>query len=106
MKCSYTHPPFRAALASLTLKTMLEIGSLHGLDAIEVLKTYSLERVITIECNPECIEICKTNFLPHPEISLVEVAAWHTDGTIPFYRVTESQDWNGKPTHNIRDTLP
>ena len=101
MKCSYTHPPFRAALASLPLKTMLEIGSLHGLDAIEVLKTYSLERVITIECNPECIEICKTNFLPHPEISLVEVAAWHTDGTIPFYRVTESQDWNGKPTHNI-----
>ena len=101
MQCSYTHPPFRAALAALPLKTMLEIGSLHGLDAIEVLKTYHLERVITIECNPECIEICKSNFAPYPNITLVEVAAWHEDSTIPFYRVTDSQDWNGKPTHNI-----
>jgi FkbM family methyltransferase len=66
-----------------------------------VLKTYSLERVITIECNPECIEICRKNFAPYPNITLVEVAAWHTEGKIPFYRVTESHDWNGKPTHNI-----
>lgn len=101
MQCSYTHPPFRAALSGLGLKTMLEIGSLHGLDAIEVLKTYGLERVITIECNPECIEICRRNFAPYPNITLVEVAAWHEDGRIPFYRVTESQDWKGAPTHNI-----
>jgi FkbM family methyltransferase len=101
MECSYTHAPFRAALAGRPLKTMLEIGSLHGLDAIEVMKTYGLDRVVTIECNPECIEICRKNFAPFPNITLVEVAAWHEDGTIPFYRVTASQDWNGKPTHNI-----
>ncbi|MFZ5494890.1 MAG: FkbM family methyltransferase [Verrucomicrobiota bacterium] len=101
MQCSYTHPPFRAALAGRTLRTMLEIGSLHGLDALEVLKTYRLDRVITIECNPECIEICRKNFAAHPNVTLVPVAAWHEDGTIPFYRVTESVDWNGKPTHNI-----
>lgn len=100
-ECSYTYAPFRAALAGRQLKTMLEIGSLHGLDAIEVMKTYALERVLTIECNPECIEICRKNFAPYPNISLVEVAAWHTDGTIPFYRVVESKDYKGASTHNI-----
>ncbi len=101
MECSYTHPRFRDTLSRLPLKTMLEIGSLHGLDAIEVMKSYALERVITIECNPDCIEICKRNFAPHPNITLVEVAAWHEDGKIPFYPVVDSVDWNGKPTHNI-----
>ena len=101
MECSYTHPGFRDTLAGLPLKTMLEIGSLHGLDAIEVMKSYSLDRVITVECNPECVEICRRNFEPHPKITLVDVAAWHEDAMIPFYPVTESVDWNGHPTHNI-----
>jgi len=99
--CSYTYAPFRRILERLPLKTMLEIGSLHGLDAIEVKRTYALDRVITIECNPECILICRNNFAPHPDITLIEVAAWHEDTTIPFYRVTESYDWKGVPTQNL-----
>jgi len=99
--CSYTYGPFRRILEQLPLKTMLEIGSLHGLDAIEVKRVYGLDRVITIECNPECIEICRRNFAPEPNITLVEVAAWFEDTTIPFYRVTESYDRAGKPTKNL-----
>jgi len=101
MESSYTYPPFQAALAGMKFTTMLEIGSLHGLDAIEVKKVYGIERVITIECNPECIEICKRNFAAQEGFTLVEVAAWNEDAVIPFYRVTESFDTAGNPTQNI-----
>lgn len=101
MESSYTYPPFKAALAGIPMKTMLEIGSLHGLDAIEVKSVYGIERVVTIECNPECINICKQNFANREGFTLVEVAAWHEDATIPFYRVVESVDYNGKETRNI-----
>lgn len=96
---SYTHPPFREILERLPLKRMLEIGSMHGLDAIEALETYGLERVISVEPNPECVAHCRRNFIGYPQIELVEVAAWSEDTTIPFFPVEASFHADGSPSH-------
>lgn len=96
---SYTYGPFFSVLKNLELKNALEVGSLHGLDAIQILKTYNLEKVTVIECNPECIEICKKNFANYPKISLIEFAAWHEDTEMSFYPVVNSIDTHGNISH-------
>jgi FkbM family methyltransferase len=100
MTSSYTYPPFFDALKKYRFRTALEIGSLHGLDAIEVIKAYSLDRIFVIECNPECVQLCKKNLSAHSQAMVLEMAAWHEDSEISFYPVENSIDrMNGAITH-------
>lgn len=95
----YTTGVFKEKIDQIKFNTILEIGSMHGLDSIALLKTYKPERVITVECNPEGIELCKKNLTGYPNITLIEVAAWNENTELQFYRVTESYDHLGRPSH-------
>lgn len=99
MISSYTFPDFRLILKDIKFKVALEIGSLHGLDAIEILNTYYPEKVLVVECNPECIALCQRHFLPYRNIELIQLAAWDKDEEISFFPVVKSVDANGANSH-------
>lgn len=96
---SYTNPAFKSILENLPLKTAFEIGSLHALDAIEILKSYNLEKIIIIECNPECVKLCKKHTEQYSQIQVVDCAAWYENTELSFYKVVESYDMRGNPSH-------
>lgn len=86
---SYTHPSFLEKLRLLRLHTMLEVGSLHCLDAINAMSTYNLDKIICIEPNPDCIALCRENIKNYKNISLIECAAWHEESSISFFPVVD-----------------
>lgn len=96
---TYTTGKFLDILNQLKLNTILEIGSMHGLDSIALLKRYNPERIITVECNPEGIELCKKNLTGYNNVTLLEVAAWNVDTELQFFKVTESYDHLNRPSH-------
>lgn len=96
---SYTNSTFKNKLNKIKINTVLEIGSMHGLDAVDLLKTYNPEKIIVVECNPEGIELCKKNLSNFNNAILIETAAWDVDTELQFYKVTESYDNQGNPSH-------
>ena len=100
MSSSYTYEAFKPFIKSIKPKIVAEVGSMHGLDTIELMKEYNPEKVIVVECNPEGIELCKKNLKPYKQVTLVENAAWNTETTLSFYKVVESRDMNGNVSHS------
>ena len=99
MNSTYTDPRWKDKIHSLSPKIGLEIGSLHGLDAIETLKEYNLEKMYIFECNPTCIDIVQKNISDDDRFELFKYAAWNTDEEISFFPVVESYDIQGNPSH-------
>lgn len=83
---SYLHDVFTRYIDKSTVKTILELGSRDGLDAIEMSEYYDAD-VFAFECNPSAIEICKDNLHGHERVHLYEQAVWDEEGTISFYPV-------------------
>lgn len=97
---SYTNETFKGLLKPLNVETILEIGSMHGLDTIELINTYNCKKIIVVECNPDGIALCRKHLSAYKEVTLIETAAWNTDTELSFYKVVESYDMQGNPSHN------
>lgn len=83
----YLDPCFTGKIDHSKIDVIVEIGSRDCIDAINLANFYQTN-VISFECNPEAIAICKKNILGNPNIELVEKAVWNSSGTIPFYPTT------------------
>lgn len=70
------------------IKTIFEIGSRDGIDAIELSDLFRCH-VFAFECNPVAIEICKKNISSNPNVTLVPFGVWNMSGEMEFYRVID-----------------
>lgn len=82
---SYTRPVFKSIIKQDQVNIVFELGSCHGLDAIDILETYHPSKIYSFECNPESIPVCKTNLASYPQIELQEFGVWWVDGESVFY---------------------
>lgn len=67
------------------IERIFELGSRDCLDAIALSKRFGCE-VVAFECNPECIQLCKSNLSQNPtaKVTLIDKAVHHYDGKIAF----------------------
>ncbi|NGX34273.1 MAG: 2-O-methyltransferase NoeI [Candidatus Anoxychlamydiales bacterium] len=80
----YLEPCFLKHIDKNNVSSILEIGSRDLIDAVDLSEYYKCH-VFTFECNPECLDVCKTNDKVSPNVTLVEKAAWEVTETISFY---------------------
>lgn len=69
------------------IKTILEVGSRDGNQAIELSKAFPNARVLAIEGNPDTIQLLKSNISNHPNITCVESIISDYDGKATFYKI-------------------
>jgi len=68
------------------IKTILELGSRDGEDAIKLAKFFTNAKVITFECNPETYSIVVNNTQQYKNIIPYNLAVSDIDGEIDFYQ--------------------
>jgi FkbM family methyltransferase len=68
------------------VESVLELGSRDALDAIRLADKFGCE-VISWECNPEAIELCKKHIGDREDVLLVEKAVWSESGELDFHPV-------------------
>jgi len=69
------------------IRTVCELGSRDGLDAIHLSNHFDAE-VVAWECNPPAIELCRENIGDNDRVTLVDKACWSHAKTLIFYPVT------------------
>ena len=65
------------------VKTVVELGSRDGLDAIWLHKHFNAE-VVCWECHPELVDVVKDHIQFFPEVELVDKAVWSEKTTLEF----------------------
>ena len=70
-----------------SVKTIVELGSRDGLDAITLWGTFPNSRVYAFECNPSAIEKVRKNTEGIPSITLISKAVSAVDGPVRFHPI-------------------
>jgi FkbM family methyltransferase len=73
------------------VKTILDVGARDLTESIFLSKRYPSSKVISFECNPQTLPICKENAKNHPNIELIDKAVNDYDGTCKFYPINPSK---------------
>jgi len=73
------------------VKTILELGSGNGMDAVRLFNYYPFSKVYTFEANPGTYPIIEKNLINYPEITFVPKAVSDKNETIKFYPVTDGR---------------
>jgi len=72
------------------VNTIFELGSRDLIDAVHLLNTYKSAKIVSFECNPDCIQACH-NLLTNIDaetksrITFIEKAVSIDDGPVTFY---------------------
>jgi len=68
------------------IKIIIEAGSRDLRDALELEKIYPSATILSFECNPECVDVCKHNLqYSQGRIKFYDVALANHEGTVDFY---------------------
>lgn len=68
------------------IKVIVEAGARDLLDALELEKIYPNARILSFECNPECVEVCKNNLsFSQGRITFFNCAISDKNGILDFY---------------------
>jgi FkbM family methyltransferase len=71
---------------------IFDIGSRDCLQSIELYKTFPNSRIYAFECNPNTINLCKTNIIPYSDrITLIQGAVCDYNGEITFYPINQEK---------------
>ena len=86
---NYLEEIFTKEINKDTIKIVFELGSRDLIDAIKMQKYYNC-KVYSFECNPDCLNICRRNFINEhisvkKNIYLIESAVSINNGTETFY---------------------
>ena len=72
--------------------TIFDIGSRDCLQSIEFYNAFPNSKIYAFECNPNTLDICKTNIEPYSDrITLIEGAVCDYDGNITFYPINQTK---------------
>lgn len=82
------------------IKTILDVGSRDGIQAIELSKAFPNALILAIEGNPDTIDVLKTNIASYPNISCVESIVSDHDGNTTFYKIDREKTITPHPDGN------
>ena len=92
---NYTNPKYKPLLGKDKIKTIFEIGSRDGFDAIALSKEYPNSHIHSFECNPLTSDICRRNIQQSQQrqnISFYNFALGKDAGKFPFYSYVKDAD--------------
>ncbi len=70
---------------------ILDLGSRHGLEAVEFVKRFPNSRVYCFEANPDALPDLTKNVAPHGQITVVPMAVNSFDGHCDFFAIDPNQ---------------
>ena len=73
------------------VKTILDIGARDLTESIFLSEKYPNAKVISFECNPQTLSICKERAINYPNIELIDKAVNDYDGKCFFYPINPTQ---------------
>lgn len=73
------------------INLILDIGARDLTESIFLSEKYPNSKIISFECNPQTLPICKENLKNHPNIELIDKAVNEYDGTCKFYPINPSK---------------
>ena len=85
----YLHPVFTRHFAGHEFRSIFELGSRDGRDAVALQRALG-GHIHAFECNPHALELCRQRLADEPAITLVPFAVWSESGRIPFFPVVET----------------
>jgi FkbM family methyltransferase len=83
-----------------TFGTVFDLGSRDALQAVELAGLFPNAEVVTIECNPNTLELCRQNIAQHPRIRLIEKAINSYTGRCPFHPIDSARTITSWPDGN------
>jgi len=84
---NYTNSKYNPFIKKENIKTIFEVGSRDGLDAISLSNEYPESQVYSFECNPKTVDTCRVNIKNSlkKNIKFYDFALGKEDGSFPFY---------------------
>ena len=73
------------------VKTILDVGARDLTESIVLSEKYPNSKVISFECNPQTLPICRENSKNHLNIELIDKAVNDYNGTCKFYPINPSK---------------
>src|SRR5438067_7633069 len=70
-----------------SFRTVFDIGSRDGCQAIQLSRLFPNAQVVAVECNPETLAQCRQNLAGKPRIRLVEKAINSYSGRCRFFPI-------------------
>lgn len=69
-----------------SIEVIAEAGARDLIDALELEKIYPNAKILSFECNPECVEVCKHNLkFSQGRINFFDCALSNKNDTLSFY---------------------
>lgn len=79
---------------------VFDIGARDAMQAVELAGLFPNAQLVTIECNPNTLELCRRNVAPHPRITLVEKAINSYTGRCQFHPIDSARTVTSWPDGN------
>lgn len=73
------------------IKNVVEIGARDCNETLIFLDNYPMSNILTFECNPSTLPICRNKVKGKPRIKLIEKAVSDTNSTIKFYPIDKEK---------------
>jgi FkbM family methyltransferase len=80
---AYTDPKFLQHLD--VVDCICEVGARHGYESIALSEYFPEARILSFECNPNTVEVCRKNLASHSNITFFDHALGLKEDVLPFY---------------------
>jgi len=89
---NYWDPAFLNKLEINNIKTIFEVGARYGDETKKLNLIFPNSKIYCFECNPNTIEICKTNLKNIQNVSFYDFGLGHQETNLPFYSYINNND--------------
>jgi len=88
----YWDPRFLRHIDKKLVKCVCEVGARYGDESIILSSTFKNARILSFECNPNTVNICRDKLKKHSNIKFFDSGLGDVETTLPFYSFTETND--------------
>jgi FkbM family methyltransferase len=89
---NYWDPVFINHLRDEKIRIVCEVGARYGDESIKLSETFPEAQLLSFECNPNTINICRRKLAKYPHIKFFPVGLGNQEEQLPFYSYTQSND--------------
>ena len=74
------------------IKYICEVGARYGDESIKLSTIFTNATILSFECNPNTINICKINLEKHKNITFYDIGLGSEEAILPFYSYVKNND--------------
>lgn len=89
---AYWDPIFMNHLRNENISIICEVGARYGDESIKLSETFPEAKILSFECNPNTVDICRRKLAKYPQIKFFPVGLGNKEEQLPFYSYTKSND--------------